>query len=532
MAELFWPADIVPSSVEWRIIDSTAVFNSALSGVTRTVSRPGTRLACTMNFQAMSGQDRGRVQSVLANLRGRSNRIWLYDSSYAQRGAFPAPELVENNTFAASTGWTSGASHSLVLQDRVMRVARSVTGTSASMLHRSTASTVTAYGAYGLRAFFREGRGTFNSFGQRLGTTAGTGNIYEVGSSSYGLRTNQTTVGNNTSVYYGQIDAQTSGTIAGDYLDVIYTSLARCAVVDNGLNALTYSDQIDNAAWVKTKTTCAGANINAFTAPDGTLTGDRLVESSDAGNEYHYITQTATKPASAQWWNVSGVFRAGDGGTVRDRVNLKLGDVTNATECIFDLTAGTAGTPVNIGTSSSGKAYIQSLGGGWYHCSLICLLPATITTVNFQFFIVSSVSILYTGNGAGNIGVWRLGAAASQYPVRLTQTTTAATTGTSQTGITLNLKALPVSTNSLLLPGDWVECSGQLNMVTAPLNSDAAGLGFLQLQRPFTTAPADNAPVIINRPIGRFLLAEEEVSWSSRPGVLSDFSISFVEDIA
>jgi len=50
MAELFWPADIIPSSMEWRIIDSTAVFNSALSGVTRTVSRPGTRFGCTMNF--------------------------------------------------------------------------------------------------------------------------------------------------------------------------------------------------------------------------------------------------------------------------------------------------------------------------------------------------------------------------------------------------------------------------------------------------------------------------------------------------
>jgi hypothetical protein len=32
--------------------------------------------------------------------------------------------------------------------------------------------------------------------------------------------------------------------------------------------------------------------------------------------------------------------------------------------------------------------------------------------------------------------------------------------------------------------------------------------------------------------MGRFLLAEEEVGWSSRPGIISDFSVSFVEDIA
>jgi len=531
MAELFWPADIVPSSVEWRIIDSTAVFNSALSGVTRTVSRPGTRLACTMNFSALSGQDRGRVQSVLANLRGRSNRIWLYDSSYTQRGAFPVTELVENNTFAASTGWTAGSYHSLVLQDRVMRVARSVTGTSAAALYETTGSTSTTYAAYASRAFLREGRGTFTSTGARISTTAG-GSYAGTDTTGYGLKTTQSTSGTSTSLFFTLQDSQTSGTVAGDYFDVLYTSLARCAVVDNGLNALTYSDQIDNAAWTKIKCTCSGANANAFTAPDGTLTADRLVESSDAGNEYHYITQTATKPASAQWWTVYGAFRAGDGATVRDKVVLKLGDVSNATDCTFDLTAGTAGTPNNFGSATSGKAYIQSLGGGWYYCALLNILPAATTNVNCQAFIYGASNVLYTGNGTSNIGVWRMGSAASQYPVRLTQTTTAATTGTSQTGITLNLKALPVSTNSLLLPGDWVECSGQLNMVTAPLNSDAAGLGFLQLQRPFTTAPADNAPVIINRPIGRFLLAEEEVSWSSRPGILSDFSVSFVEDIA
>lgn len=531
MAELFWPADIIPSSVEWRIIDSTAVFNSALSGVTRTVSRPGTRLACTMNFSALSGQDRGRVQSVLANLRGRSNRIWLYDSSYAQRGTFPATELVENNTFASPTGWTSGASHSLVLQDRVMRVARSLAGTSAPALYETAGNTPTTYAGYASRAFLREGRGTFTSTGARIGTTAG-GSYAGTDTSGYGLKTTQSSSGTSTSLFFTLQDSQTSGTVAGDYFDVLYTSLARCAVVDNGLNALTYSDQIDNAIWTKTKSTCAGADINAFTAPDGTLTGDRLVETSDAGNEYHYITQTAAKPASAQWWVVYGAFRAGDGATVRDRVNLKLGDVSHSSDCIFNLTSGTAGTVNNFGSASSGKAYIQSLGGGWYYCALLTLLPAATTYVSCQAFLVSSTNVLYTGNGAGNIGVWRMGAAVSQYPVRLIQTTTTAATGISQTGTTLHLKALPPSTNSLLLPGDWVECSGQLNMVTAPLNSDAAGLGFLQLQRAFTTAPADNAPVIINRPIGRFLLAEEEVSWSSRPGVLSDFSISFVEDIA
>jgi len=412
-----------------------------------------------------------------------------------------------------------------------MGVARSVVGTAAAALYETAGNTPTTYAGYASRAFLREGRGTFTSTGARIGTSAG-GSYAGSDTTGYGLKPTPSSSGTGSSLFFSLYDSQTSGTVAGDYFDVLYTSLSRCAVVDNGLNALTYSDQIDNAAWTKNNCSSAGANINAFTAPDGTLTGERLVESSDGANQYHYITQTATKPASSQWWTIYGAFRAGDGGTIRDRVILKLGDVSNFTECSFDLTAGTAGTASNTGSATSGKPYIQSLGGGWYYCAVITLLPAATTNVNCQAFLVSSTSVLYTGNGAGNIGVWRMGAAASQYPVRLTQTTTAATTGSSQTGVALRLRAVPASTNGLLLPGDWVECSGQLNMVTAPLNSDAAGLGYLQLQRSFTTAPADNAPVIVNRPMGRFLLAEEEVSWGSRPGILSDFSISFVEDIA
>lgn len=532
MADLFWPADIIPSSVEWRILDSTAVFNSALSGVTRTVSRPGSRLACTLNFNALSGQDRGRVQGILANLRGRSNRIWLYDNSYSQRGSFPATELVENNTFLSATGWTTGGFHSLVRQDNAMRVARSTVGTSASALHETAGNTPTTYAGYAARAFLREGRGTFTSTGPRIGTTAG-GSYAGTDTSGYGLKTTQSSSGTSSSLFFSLYDSQTSGTVAGDYFDVLYTSLSRCAVVDNGLNALTYSDQIDNAAWAKTNCTSSGANINAFTAPDGTLTGERLVESTDATNQYHYITQNATKPASSQWWTMYGAFRAGDGGTSRTRTRLKLGSVTDFSEAAFNLSTGAIVATSNSGSSSGAKGYVQDLGGGWYYCALVCLLPSSVTTIACQAFIEDATSgVLYTGNGAGNIGVWRVGAAASQYPVRLTQTITAAVTGTSQTGTALHLKALPASTNGLLMPGDWVECSGQLNMVTAPLNSDGAGLGYLQLQRPFTTAPSDNAPVIINRPMGRFLLADEEVGWSSRPGVLSDFSISFVEDIA
>lgn len=330
MADLFWPADIVPSSMEWRIIDSTAVFNSALSGVTRTVSRPGTRLACTMNFSALSGQDRGRIQGILANLRGRSNRAWLYDFSYRKRGSFPTSELVTNGFFTSGTnGWSPSSNVALTAADNFLRMTATATGTNPFFY---TGATVTNGATYVARGSFIRGKGGITNL-----TTYLSDNITPVSdfSTTRNFLTTSLTFAS-TTAFLSLGSGVSTGFAVGDFIDVSYASLSRCFLVD----------------------------------------------------------------------------------------------------------------------------------------------------------------------GAG------------------------------QSGNTINVKSLPASTTGVLLVGDWIECAGQLNMVTAPLSSNSSGLGYLQLQRPFTTTPANNAPIIVNRPMGRFLLAEEEVSWGSRPGILSDFSVSFVEDIA
>jgi hypothetical protein len=330
MADLFWPADIVPSSVEWRIIDSTAVFNSALSGVTRTVSRPGTRLACTMNFSALSGQDRGRVQGILAGLRGRSNRIWLYDNSYNRRGSFPTSELLSNGFFTSgTTGWTPSSNAALTSADNFLRMTATATGANPFF---STTVTVTNGATYAARGAFVRGKGGFADLTTYL--SDGITPVSDFSSTRTFFTTSLTFA--STTAYVSLGTGVSTGFAVGDFIDASYASLSRCFLVD----------------------------------------------------------------------------------------------------------------------------------------------------------------------GAG------------------------------QTGNAINVKGLPTSTTGILLVGDWIDCAGQLNMVTAPLSSNSSGLGYLQLQRPFTTAPANNAPVMVNRPMGRFLLAEEEVSWGSRPGILSDFSISFVEDSA
>jgi hypothetical protein len=100
--------------------------------------------------------------------------------------------------------------------------------------------------------------------------------------------------------------------------------------------------------------------------------------------------------------------------------------------------------------------------------------------------------------------------------------------GGSQTGRSLNVDQLPASTDGLLLPGDRVQIGNTLCMVTAPLNSNSSGAGYLQLHRAPRAVPADNAPVIVHNPMGRFVMTESG-GWDDRPGQFSDFEMTLEE---
>lgn len=101
--------------------------------------------------------------------------------------------------------------------------------------------------------------------------------------------------------------------------------------------------------------------------------------------------------------------------------------------------------------------------------------------------------------------------------------------GANQTGSTLAVDMLPASTAGLLLPGDWVAVGLELKRVTAPLNSDGSGNGTLQFSPPLRASPADNDPVIVNQPLGRFILSSSENGWESSAGIYSTYSFDMVE---
>lgn len=525
--ELIWPPSLRISSVDRQIIGNAGVSRSPLSGVSTTVDRSGDRWAISVTVENLSDRasyaERANAKAFLAAIRNKNARVWIPEPGYAPRGSFSAPELFTNADFSNGvTGWTA-QNATLAVRDRVMRAtALRATGSSPGF---SQNPTVTQYRPLVARSIF----GARN----RSGVTIGIYNADAGGPANYSAdRTGyqaiswvpgSTSAGSTYPVVY---DGAGTVSINGDWIECPFTSLSHCALVDNAPNAFTRSDEIDHTDWTKTNVT---VTANAINGPSGAATADQLIEST--ANSTHHLTRTTTKAAAAQDWCYAGWFRAGTLADARNRILLRVGDVNGSdyAQGFFDLNTGVANTPSAAGTAANARSFMHLAGGGWYYCAIICR-TSTGTTVGGRVYMVQSgTTTSYAGLTTADIGVGRLALAQSSVPMRLTQTTSAATTGASQTGSGLYLKGLPVSTAGLLLAGDAVQIGEQLFEVLAPLDSDAAGLGYLEVSPNIRTPFPDNEPVIINRPMGRYMLTDDSAGYSTRAGKLSTMTLSFEE---
>ena len=166
-------------------------------------------------------------------------------------------------------------------------------------------------------------------------------------------------------------------------------------------NLLTYTEQFDNAAWLKTNAT---VTANAVLAPDGTLTGDKLVE--NTSNAGHDVRQSGT---------ISG--------TNTFSVYLKAAERTWALIQVGGTIAGFAYVNLTtgaIGTVTTGcTATAISVGNGWWRCSVTGVSASTSATVAGVYLALNDSSFQYTGDGTSGIYLWgaqlEIGSVATTY---------------------------------------------------------------------------------------------------------------------
>lgn len=161
-------------------------------------------------------------------------------------------------------------------------------------------------------------------------------------------------------------------------------------------NLITYSQEFDNAAWLKSNLAVTGGSINASSAPDGTQTADNVLETGSTSLG-HYITQDLGAPGAStdirthsvyvkgglgrQWVSISCANGSG-GPYYAITVNLSGGDITR-TEL------------KNTGPwfTSTPTATVTSVGNSWYRVAITCR--------QVQFFLISPSDAATFGNDTG-----------------------------------------------------------------------------------------------------------------------------------
>lgn len=500
MSEILLPTWIVPEQEthEW-LDEGSSVFRGAFApGLAQRQSYGGLRLKLSRRHTVRQ-EEKARLLSILSATRGSYNamRTRLH---FPLRGSMPSSELITNNTFASgTTGWTSDSETTLSVADRIMRMTRNAVTAAQNSLYPSSGATVTQYAPYAIRASLSPGRGAYSqllTFG-----SVGTSNDYGSSAATYALNTLSAFARAGTA-YIGIEDGVSSGVIAGDYFECPYVSLSRCPIVDNGINGLLQSDAFDNAAWTKTNVTIGLGP----TDPTGGSTADGVVETNVTA--VHTVSQAWAISSSAQNVFFGVAIRAAN----RSFAALSLTEATGSTSVdhYFNVSTGAVGSTGSTGANWAEKRTgVLPLGNGWYYCYIIARKTNAATSVTATVFVATADGTSsYLGSSALTaLYLWRATSAPSNVAIRPTLTTSAASTGSSQSGGGLYLKGLPASTSGLLLADDWVEINGEIKHVLTSLNSDAAGLGYLQFEPPLVRSPADNDAVIITNPMGKFLVS-------------------------
>jgi len=159
-------------------------------------------------------------------------------------------------------------------------------------------------------------------------------------------------------------------------------------------NLVTYSAQFDDAAWTKEN---SSITANTIIAPDGTLTGDKFIGTTD--NSTHGVFFPSVGSAAVHTW--STYLKAGE----YTWGVLRIGGAST----FFNLSNGTVGT-----NAAGNTASIIPVGNGWYRCSV----TRTLTGSGSKVIRLASAdnTETFAGNGFSGIYIWGAQLEAGAFP--------------------------------------------------------------------------------------------------------------------
>jgi hypothetical protein len=197
-------------------------------------------------------------------------------------------------------------------------------------------------------------------------------------------------------------------------LDYLNASCPSLLVEPQRTNLVLYSEQFDNAAWIKTNTSVTANNT---TSPDGTTNADKLSATiSTIVNPAEMLQATSQSGSTTYSYSVYAKK------STSNFIALRHTGVSGNPYAWFNLNTGT------IGTVESGiTAKIESVGNGWYRC-IVTGTTAAVVGVNRVDMIVSDNDGNYICAINGSIFIWGAQLELGSYPTSYIPTTSAAVT--------------------------------------------------------------------------------------------------------
>jgi hypothetical protein len=191
-------------------------------------------------------------------------------------------------------------------------------------------------------------------------------------------------------------------------------------IEDAATNLFTYSQEFDNAAWIKSR---ANVTANAETAPDGTLTMDKIIEDTSASNS-HFLSKVVTVTAGNSYTYTFFAKAAERSWILVTFPSAQWGSNQNA---YFNVGNGVLGT-----VGSGIEASIELISNGIYKCTVT---PPAVTSSGSTSIVACRLatadnSPTYTGDGISGLYLWgcqfELGGSTSYIPTTATAVTRSA----------------------------------------------------------------------------------------------------------